>query len=151
MALVANKQARRNYKILDTYESGIELHGYEVKSLRNKRGSLQGAYVVVRGGEAWLVEAHIPPFQPPNTPDEYDPNRTRKLLLHQHEINDLAAREREGGIAIIPLSMYNNNGRIKVKIAVAEGKTKHDKRQDIKERDMQREAERTLKRRQQKR
>lgn len=151
MALVANKQARRNYKILDTYEAGIELHGYEVKSLRNKRGSLQGAYVVVRGGEAWLVEAHIPAFQPPNTPDEYDPNRTRKLLLHQHEINDLAASEREGGIAIIPLSMYNNNGRVKVKIAVAEGKTKHDKRQDIKERDMKREAERTLKRKQQER
>jgi SsrA-binding protein len=146
MTLVANKQARRDYEILETYEAGIELYGFEVKSLREKQGSLQGAYVVVRGGEAWLVEAHIPSFQPANTPDEYDPNRTRKLLLHQHEINDIAAKEREGGIAIIPLSMYNKDGRIKIEIAVAKGKAKHDKRQDIKERDMKREAERTIKR-----
>jgi len=146
MTLVENKTARRDYKILDTYEAGIELKGYEVKSLRAKKGSLQGAYVVARGGEAWLVEAHIPAYQPANTPDNYDPNRTRKLLLHQYEINEIAAREREGGIAIIPLSMYNKNGRIKTEIAVAKGKKKHDKRKDIKERDLKRETERTLKR-----
>jgi SsrA-binding protein len=149
LTLVQNKQARRDYKVLETYEAGIELSGFEVKSLRNKKGSLQGAYIVVRGGEVWLVEAHVPAYQPANAPDDYDPNRTRKLLLHQHEIDDLAAKEREGGIAIIPLSMYNNHGRIKVEVAVAEGKAKHDKRQDIKKRDMKREAERTLKRRQQ--
>jgi SsrA-binding protein len=151
MALVKNKSARRDYKILKTYEAGIELRGHEVKSLRAKQGSLQGAHVVVRGGEAWLVEAHIPAFQPANTPQDFDPNRTRRLLLHQEEIADLGGQERKGGIAIIPLSMYNKNGRIKLEVAVAKGKKKHDKRKDIKKRDMQREAERTLKRQQQKR
>lgn len=146
MTLIKNKQARRDYKILQTYEAGIELKGFEVKSLRAKQGSLQGAYVVPRGGEAWLVEAHIPAYQPANAPDDYDPNRTRRLLLHKHEIAEIAAHEREGGIAIIPLSMYNKDGRIKLEIAVAKGKKKHDKRKDIKERDLKRETERTLKR-----
>lgn len=151
MSLLNNKTARRDYKVITTYEAGIELKGFEVKSLRNKLGSLQGSYVAPRGGEAWLVDAHIPPFQPKNTPEEYDPYRTRKLLLHKREINELAQAEKEGGVAIIPLSVYNTNGRIKIKIAVAEGKTKQDKRKDIKERDMKREAERTLKRKQQNR
>jgi SsrA-binding protein len=146
MALIKNKTARRNYKIRETYEAGIKLKGYEVKSLRAKEGSLKGAYVAARGGEAWLIEAHIPAFQPDNAPQDFDPNRTRKLLLHQYEINEIAAHEREGGIAIIPLAVYNKHGRIKVEVAVGKGKKKHDKRKDIKERDLKRETERTLKR-----
>jgi SsrA-binding protein len=148
MTLLKNKTARRDYKILETYEAGIELFGFEVKSLRQKEGSLKGAYVAARGGEAWLVSAHIPAFQPDNAPDEYDPDRTRKLLLHKQEIRELADHEREGGIAIIPLSVYNSHGRIKLEVAVAEGKKQHDKRKDIKERDVQRDIERTLKRKQ---
>lgn len=145
MTLLKNKTAKRNYKILETYEAGIELFGFEVKSVREKKGSLKGAYVAARGGEAFLVGSHIPPFQPQNSPEDYDPNRTRRLLLKKAEIAELAAREREGGIAIIPLSMYNSGGRVKVEVAVAEGKKKHDKREEIKRRDMKRDVERTLK------
>lgn len=147
MTLITNKSARHNYKILKTYEAGIELFGFEVKSVRNQDGSLKGAYVVVRGGEAFLVEAHIPAIQPPNAPDDFDPNRTRKLLLHKDEIAQLAGKERQGGVALIPLSMYNSGGRVKVSVAVAKGKTKADKREDIKRRDQKRDTERTLKRR----
>jgi len=145
MSLVENKTARRDYEILETLEAGIELYGFEVKSLHEKQGALQGAYVAARGGEAWLIGATIPAYQPKNTPQDFDPDRTRKLLLHKKEIRELAAREREGGIAIIPLKLYNSRGLVKCEVAVAKGKKKHDKRQDIKERDMQRDIERTLK------
>lgn len=146
MALIKNKTAHRDYKIKKKYEAGIKLFGFEVKSVREKKGSLKGAYVVPRGGEVFLVEAHIPAYQPANAPEDYDSNRPRKLLLHKDEIRELAAYEREGGVAIVPLSMYNSRGRIKIEIGVGEGKKKHDKRKDIKERDMKRDVQRTLKR-----
>lgn len=144
--LVKNKQASRNFKILEKYEAGIELTGQEVKSLREKNGSLKGAHITVRGGEAYLLNAHIPPFQPNNAPDTYDAYRHRRLLLHKKELLTLAQKESQAGLTIIPLRLYNNGRFIKLELAVAKGKKQHDKRQDIKERDTKRDIERTLKR-----
>jgi len=143
--LVENKQITRNYTVQETLMAGIELHGYEVKSLRKKHGSLRGAHVTVRGGQAWLLNAHIPAYQPANTPQSYDPHRKRKLLLHTNEIAKLASIEDQGGLTVVPTGLYDVDGLIKARVAVAKGKKKHDKREDIKKRDMQRDIERTLK------
>ncbi|MEX2369077.1 MAG: SsrA-binding protein SmpB [Candidatus Paceibacterota bacterium] len=145
MTYLVNKTAGRDVAIKDTYEAGIELAGFEVKSIRQRNGSLKGAHVVVRGGEAWLVGAHIPPFQPANAPEEFDTYRTRKLLLHKREIAELAAAENQSGVAVIPTKLYNTNGRIKLEIGVGPGKKAYDKREDIKRRDTKRDVDRTLK------
>jgi SsrA-binding protein len=100
---------------------------------------------VVRGGEAWLTNAHVPPIQPANAPDDFDTYRTRKLLLHKEEIQELAQFEKQSGVAIVPISLYNSNGRIKMEVGVGYGKKKHDKREDIKRRDAKRDVDRTLK------
>lgn len=143
--LIENKTAPRNYEIKETFTAGIELKGYEVKSLRKKQGSLKGAHVTVRGGEAFLLNTHIPAYQPQNTPKGYDPNRKRRLLLTKKEIEKLAHVENQGGLTVVPLGLYNINGLIKVKVAIARGKKKHDKREDIKRRDVERDIQRTLK------
>lgn len=145
MTYLVNKTARRDVAIADTYEAGVELFGFEVKSIRNKNGSLKGAHVVVRDGEACLVGSHIPPFQPANAPEDFDTYRTRKLLLHKDEIAKLDAAERQSGVAVIPVKLYNANGRIKLEIGVGRGKKEYDKREDIKRRDTKREVDRTLK------
>ncbi len=143
--LIENKKARFNYELLKQYEAGIELLGYEVKSIRNKMGSLEGAHVVVRGGEVFLVGATIPPYQPSNTPESYDPARTRKLLLTKKEVSELAVKESAKGLTIVPISLYSKGRLLKLQIAVARGKKKRDKREDIKKRDDKRDIERTLK------
>jgi len=145
MALVENKKARFNYEILETYDSGLELFGHEVKSLRAKKGSLEGAYVVVRGGEGFLVNATIPPYQPNNTSETYDPVRTRRLLLTKKELGILAGNEAKKGLTIVPLSLYSKGRFIKLSLGVARGKKEHDKRQTLKKRDTEREIRRTLK------
>lgn len=145
MALLRNKTVHRDFDIKETYEAGIELRGFEVKSIRNKIGSLKGSHVVVRGGEAWLTNAHIPPIQPANAPEDFDTYRTRKLLLHKEEIAELGQLEKQSGVAIVPIAMYNSGGRIKLEIGVGRGKKAHDKREDIKKRDMKRDVDRTLK------
>jgi SsrA-binding protein len=145
MALLKNKTVYRDFDIKQTYEAGIELYGFEVKSIRAKDGSLKGSHVVVRGGEAWLTNAHVPPIQPANAPDDFDTYRTRKLLLHKEEIQELAQFEKQSGVAIVPISLYNSNGRIKMEVGVGYGKKKHDKREDIKRRDAKRDVDRTLK------
>ena len=145
MSLVVNKKAGFDYEILEKFTAGIELLGFEVKSLRKKLGSLEGAYVTIRGGEAYLVNAHIPPFQAGNTPKDYDPIHNRRLLLTKKEIDLLAANESKKGLTIIPISMYNQGRKIKVDIAIARGKKKYDKRETLKTRDAKREIERTLK------
>jgi SsrA-binding protein len=145
MALLKNKTVYRDFDIKQTYEAGIELYGFEVKSIRAKDGSLKGSHVVVRGGEAWLTNAHVPPIQPANAPDDFDTYRTRKLLLHKEEIQKLAQFEKQSGVAIVPISLYNSNGRIKMEVGVGYGKKKHDKREDIKRRDAKRDVDRTLK------
>lgn len=146
MSLLEHKKARLNYEILETFEAGIELLGTEVKSLREKRGKLEGAFIGIRGNEAYLIEAEIPPYQPANTSAGYDATRARKLLLSHKEIEELAAAESQKGLTIIPISVYNKGSKIKVSLAIARGKKKFDKRADIKAHDAKREMDRTLKR-----
>jgi len=143
-ALVENKKARFNYEILDKFEAGIELLGLEVKSIKNHQGSLEGAFVIIRGGEAYLIGAHIPPYQAKNTPESYDPDRNRRLLLTKKEIRELAGYGEDRGLTIVPLSMYNKRVKIKVLIATVRGKKKYDKRESIKKRESDRELRRTL-------
>lgn len=145
MALLENKKVRLNYEILDTYDAGIELLGFEVKSIRKGQGSLEGAYAVVRGGEAFLLGTHIPPYQPKNMPPDYDPRRTRRLLLTKKEIATLAGVEAKKGLTIVPISLYNKGRKIKVELAVVRGKKKFDKRETLKRRDAEREIRREIK------
>ena len=145
MALIENKKARFNYEIGETYEAGIELFGYEVKSLRKGLGSLDGAYAVVRGGETFLIGAEIPPFQAKNAPANYDPRRNRKLLLTKKEIRALSQEENKKGLTIVPISVYSKGRKIKVTLGIGKGKKKFDKRQSIKKREADREIRRTLK------
>lgn len=145
MALVENKKVRLNYEILETYPAGIELFGFEVKSLRNGEGSLDGAHVTVRGGEAYLLNATIPAYQQKNAPKDYDPTRNRKLLLSKKELNHLSGLESKKSLTIVPISVYNKGKFLKVDIAVVRGKKKFDKRETLKLRDAKRDIERTLK------
>ncbi len=144
-ALIKNKKSRFNYELKDTFEAGIVLEGFEVKSLKNNRGSLLGSYVIIRGGEAFLVEAEIPPFQLANAPSDYNPRRPRKLLLKKKEIAKLAEFEKNKSLTLIPISLYNKGRNIKLEFAVAVGKKKSDKREAIKSREADREINRTLK------
>ena len=146
MAIYAqNKKARHDYEILDEYEAGIELKGFEVKSIKLGRASLKGARVVLRGGEAFLIGANIPPYQAANTPKDYDPERARRLILTKKEINKLLGKEQEKGLTLPALLLYNKGRLIKLRFAVARGKKKYDKREQIKKRDQKRDIERSLK------
>ena len=139
---IDHKKARFDYEILEKFEAGIELLGFEVKSIKGNHGSLDGAYVVVRGGEAFVVNMFVPPFQEKNTPTEYEPRRNRRLLLSKKEIHQLAHLESSKGLTIVPISVYNKSNLIKVSIAVVRGKKKYDKREATKKR----ETERTMRR-----
>lgn len=143
--LTENKKAFFNYEILEKFNAGVELLGLEVKSLKAKRGTLDGAYVSVRDNEVFLLGATIPPYQPKNTPADYEPTRPRRLLLTKKEISQLSGRENQRGLTIVPLSLYNAERKIKITIAVARGKKKYDKRETLKKREASREIQRTLK------
>lgn len=139
MIIAKNKRAYFDYTILETYEAGIVLQGFEVKSVKLSHMSLQGAYVIVKDNEAFLLNAHISPYQPQNMPKDYDPTRTRKLLLRQSEIKTLIGKSNAQGLTILPLSLYNKKGKVKVEIGLAKSKKKYEKRELIKKRDMERE------------
>ena len=143
--LIEHKKARLNYEILEEFEAGIELLGHEVKSLRSKHGKLEGSHVIVRGGEAYIVGMSVPPYQPTNTPKEYDPERSRRLLLTHKELATLGSAESQKGLTIVPLSVYSNGQKLKVRVAIARGRKKYDKRDVLKKRDTEREMRRTLK------
>ncbi|HEV7449418.1 MAG TPA: SsrA-binding protein SmpB [Candidatus Paceibacterota bacterium] len=145
MALIEHKKARLNYEVLEEFEAGLELLGAEVKSLRAGQGKLEGSHVIVRGGEAYVVGMHIPPYQPKNTSKEYDPDRTRRLLLSKKELMALLGYESQKGLTIVPLKVYNKGKVLKLSVAAAKGRKSHDKRAVLKERDTKREIERTLK------
>jgi len=145
MALIENKMIRREYEILETFEAGIELLGHEVKSLKGKRGSLKGAYVIVRGGEAFLARMHIPSYQPANTPKGYDEYRLRRLLLTKKEIMTLLGKEKARGLTILPMMVYNKGKKIKIELAVVRKIKKHDKRELLKKKEADRERDRLLK------
>ncbi len=147
MSLIEHKKARLNYETLEEYEAGIELFGHEVKALRNKQGKLEGAHIVVRGGEAYIVGMSVPPYQAANTPENYDPERSRRLLLTKKELAALAAYEGKKGLTIVPLAVYNKATKLKVRVAAVRGRKQYDKRAVLKKRDTAREIDRTLKNR----
>jgi len=145
---IHNKKVFFNYEIQDTLEAGIELLGFEAKSIKAGTGSLDGAHVIIRGGEAFLIGMRVSPYQQGNTPKDYDPLRARKLILHKAQIARLGAAEAKKGegLTIVPISLYNNASRIKVEVGVAKGKKKFDKREAIKKRETDREIRREMKR-----
>lgn len=139
-----NKKAYHDYFIEEKYEAGIALVGTEVKSLRMGRCSIKEAYIHIEKGEAYILGMHIPPYEKGNIFNR-DPLRTRKLLLHRHEINKLGGKSTADGYTIMPLSVYLKGSHVKVEIGVARGKKLHDKRQDIAKKDQRREHEREFK------
>ena len=143
--LITHKRASFDFELLETFEAGISLLGTEVKSIRGGQGKLEGAYVIIRGKEAFLVGASIPAFQKKNVSASYDAERPRKLLLTQKELAELEQRSEKQGLTIVPLKLYNKGSNIKLEIAIARGKKKQDKRESIKERDVKRDIERELK------
>lgn len=145
VTLIENKKARLRFETLEAFQAGMELFGFEVKSLRAKLGSLEGARVVVRGGEAFLISATIPPYQQANTPKEYDPERARRLLLSRKEIAALLDAESKKGLTVVPFEVYSSGRLIKLRLAIVRGKSQVDRREDLKRRDAMRDAERELK------
>lgn len=139
-----NRKAHHDYHIEDRYEAGLVLQGTEIKSIRNGRVNLRDGYVRPRGGELWLLDVHIGPYEPAGRYFGHDPRRPRKLLLHRYQIDRLTSEVDRSGYTIIPLRMYLKNGLAKVEIALATGKAKHDKRRAIAERDALREIDRAL-------
>lgn len=143
--IAENKRARFDYTILEIFEAGIELLGFEVKSAKNSRLQLAGSYALIKNGQAWLVNAQIPPYQPGNTPPTYDPTRTRRLLLRREEIESLASKLR-GGLTLIPLRAYIKKNLIKIELGLAKSKKKSDKRELLKKRSVEKEMRRTARR-----
>ncbi len=142
---VDNRKAYFNYSIEDKFEAGIELQGFEVKSIRKGQANLTGAFCIVRGGEVFIVGMHISPYQVLNMPKDYDPVHPRKLLLNKKEIKELGDADKAKGLTLLPLSLYSKGRMIKVEIAIGRGKKLHDKRESIKKRDTEREIRREFK------
>ena len=142
--LCQNKKAHHNYFIEETFEAGIALVGTEVKSLRLGKGNLKDSYVQIEEGEAFLHHTHISPY-PYGHQFNHDPERVRKLLLHKREIRRLMGKTQERGFTLVPLKMYLKNGRIKIQLGLAKGKTGVDKRETLKKRAADREIERVMK------
>ena len=139
--VATNRKARFEYFLMDTLEAGIALQGSEIKSIRLGQISLAEAYVEVDGQEAWLVDAHIAPYEQAGQFFNHDPRRPRKLLLHREEIRKLWDAVRQKGVTVVPTRMYLKHGRAKVEIAIAKGKKLYDKRQAIAKRDAEREMQ----------
>jgi SsrA-binding protein len=142
--LCLNKKARHDYSIEETYETGIALQGTEVKSLRLGKGNLKDSHVQIENEEAFLYNTHISPY-PYGHQFNHDPERVRKLLLHRREIKRLMGKVQQRGYTLIPLKFYLKNGKVKVEIGLAKGKTLYDKREDLKKRSADREMEKALK------
>lgn len=143
--LIQNKKVYLDFEVTETFQAGMELFGFEVKSLRNKHGFLAGSHITLRGGEAYLIGASIPAYQEGNTPKGYDPARNRRLLLTKKEIGILSGAESQKGLTIVPISVYSKGRKLKLEIAIVRGKKKFDKRETLKKRDSKRDIERTLK------
>lgn len=143
--IVVNKKARFDYFVEDEYEAGLVLEGWEIKSLRAGKINLSDAHVIVKHGEAWLLGAQINPLPTASTHTHPDPIRTRKLLLNRRELDQMIGRVERQGYTLIPLNLYWNRNKIKMKVALAKGKKAHDKRDTIKDRDWQRDRSRIMK------
>ncbi len=160
MLIIKNKKAGFNYELLDRYSAGISLYGFEVKSLKNKKGSFDGSFISISNNdsqkkmtnkkghfEAFLKNFFIPPYQEKNTPDSYDPYRSRRLLLKKREISEIQKKMKSSRLTIIPIALHMNERRLlKLEFALARGKKKHDKRETLKKRDDLRNAQREIKR-----
>jgi SsrA-binding protein len=144
--IAQNKKARHDYSILDVYECGVVLTGTEVKSLREGRASLVDGFAQIDDGEIYLHNVHIPEYTH-GTWTNHEPRRRRKLLLHRMEIERLIGKTKQSGLTLVPLQLYFKDGRVKVEIALAQGKKSYDKRQDLAKRDAEREVTRALGRR----
>ena len=144
--VASNREAYHNYHILETYECGIALTGTEVKSIREGRCNLKDSYGLIRGGEAWLLNAHISPYSHGNR-ENHEPTRSRRLLLHRREIERLRSRVEEKGLTVVPTKFYFKNGFIKCELAVARGKKLYDKRETEARKTQEREARAALKER----
>jgi SsrA-binding protein len=140
-----NRQARYLYEILETYEAGLQLTGTEVKSIRAGKLNLQDGYALIRNGEAWLINVHISPYTGSGQYFNHEPRRTRKLLLHRQEIRKLIGRVEQQGLTLVPLRMYLKRGLVKVSLGLGKGKKLHDKREDLKRRQDQRDIQRAMK------
>jgi len=142
MVISTNKRAYFDYEILETYEAGIELRGFEVKAIKTGRINLAGSYAVIRNNQIWLLNSDIPPYQPKNTPVDYDSKRTRRLLLKHSEIKNLIGRTSEKGLTLVPLRVYTKHQKVKVEIGLGKSRKKADKRELIKKREVEREIKR---------
>jgi len=141
--IATNRKARFDYHVESKVECGIVLVGTEVKSLRAGKGGLREAYAEIRGGEAWLINCHIPEYQP-GGPRNHDPLRKRKLLLHHRELDRLQIQTQQKGMTIVPLKLYFRDGRAKCELAVGRGKKYHDRRQAEREKEDRREAKEAM-------
>jgi SsrA-binding protein len=141
--IAQNRRARHDWAVLDTYETGIVLTGTEVKSLRQGKAQLVDGFATVDDGEVWLRNVHIPEYTE-GTWTNHEPRRSRKLLLHKHEILRLIGKIKESGLSLIPMTLYFSDGKAKVELALARGKKAHDKRQDLAKRDADREMQRAI-------
>ena len=139
--VTTNRRARHEYEILESFECGLVLHGYEVKSIREGRVNIQDAYGTISGNEAFVENMHVTPYSHGDQ-RVIDPLRTRKLLLRRKEIGYLTGKTKERGLALVPLKLYFKGARVKIEMGVARGKKLYDKRQDIAERDAKRDIER---------
>ena len=139
-----NKKATFDYEVLEKFEAGLVLFGQEVKSIKTGHINLSGSYVSLASGEPFLVGVKVPPYQPNNAGADYNTERHRKLLLNKKEINYLIGKTKMKGFSLIPLKVYDNNGRIKLEFGLAKGKKKHDKKEKIKKRDVERDVNREL-------
>ena len=142
MEYATNPKAGFDYDILETIEAGLILEGHEVKSIKTGKASIKGAYVKIVNGEPYLIGATISPYQPANTSKDYDPQRSRKLLLSKKEISVLTGTSQARGLTLVPLKIYDKKGRLKLLVGIARGKKKYDKREAIKKKDIRRAKER---------
>lgn len=145
MSIIQNKKAFHDYFIEEKHEAGLVLEGWEVKAIRAGRAQLKEAYVTIKDGALWLLGSHISPLPTASTHIHPDPVRTRKLLLHAHEIDKLTGKVQRAGYTLMPLDMHYKNGRIKLEIGLAKGKKQHDKRATEREKDAKREAAQAMK------
>ena len=137
--IAENRRARFDYDIVETYEAGIELSGQEVKSAKGGRLNLASSYAIFRGNELMLTNASIPPYQPKNAPDDYEPGRSRRLLMHKSEIKSLSGKLKQKSFSLVPLRAYIKKGFIKIELGLGKSRKKSDKREVIKKRDARRE------------
>ena len=145
MAIIQNKKARFDYTIEDKFEAGLVLRGWEVKSIRAGGASIKESHIFVRDGELFLLNANITPLRTASTHEKADPTRTRKLLMHKHEIMRLIGRVEQAGYTLIPLDMHFKDGRVKLEIGLGKGKKLYEKRADASKKEWKRQQERLLK------